>query len=141
MAERMIQANGVALCTEPFGDPADPPILLVMGIGGSMRSADRPESLRPVSNRFARRGHRVLCKPAHRLSLKELTLSVVACREGRTEPADLCVHRGQVTLVAAHRADSLSFASLPGSPCAPATNAPARRTTRRERAGGDPINS
>ena len=36
MAERMIEANGVALCTEPFGDPADPPILLVMGVGGSM---------------------------------------------------------------------------------------------------------
>jgi pimeloyl-ACP methyl ester carboxylesterase len=36
MAERMIQANGVQLCSEPFGDPADPPILLVMGIGASM---------------------------------------------------------------------------------------------------------
>lgn len=36
MAERMIEANGVVLCTEPFGDPADPAILLVMGIGGSM---------------------------------------------------------------------------------------------------------
>jgi pimeloyl-ACP methyl ester carboxylesterase len=36
VAERMIEANGVPLCTEPFGDPADPPILLVMGIGGSM---------------------------------------------------------------------------------------------------------
>jgi pimeloyl-ACP methyl ester carboxylesterase len=36
LAERMIEANGVELCTEPFGDPADPPILLVMGIGGSM---------------------------------------------------------------------------------------------------------
>ena len=36
MAERMIEANGVALCTESFGDAADPPILLVMGIGGSM---------------------------------------------------------------------------------------------------------
>jgi pimeloyl-ACP methyl ester carboxylesterase len=32
----MIEANGVGLCTEPFGDPADPPILLVMGVGGSM---------------------------------------------------------------------------------------------------------
>jgi pimeloyl-ACP methyl ester carboxylesterase len=32
----MIEANGVELCTEPFGDPADPPILLVMGTGGSM---------------------------------------------------------------------------------------------------------
>ena len=36
MTERMIEANGVELCTEPFGDPADPPILLVMGIGASM---------------------------------------------------------------------------------------------------------
>jgi pimeloyl-ACP methyl ester carboxylesterase len=36
VAERMIEANGVALCTEPFGDPADPPVLLIMGIGASM---------------------------------------------------------------------------------------------------------
>jgi hypothetical protein len=36
VAERMIEANGVELCTESFGDPADPPILLVMGIGASM---------------------------------------------------------------------------------------------------------
>jgi pimeloyl-ACP methyl ester carboxylesterase len=32
----MIEANGVDLCTEAFGDPADPQILLVMGVGGSM---------------------------------------------------------------------------------------------------------
>ncbi|MGH2685276.1 MAG: alpha/beta fold hydrolase [Actinomycetota bacterium] len=32
----MIEVNGVELCTEPFGDPADPPILLVMGSGASM---------------------------------------------------------------------------------------------------------
>src|SRR5918996_801764 len=31
----MIEANGVRLCTEPFGDPADPPILLITGIGGA----------------------------------------------------------------------------------------------------------
>jgi pimeloyl-ACP methyl ester carboxylesterase len=36
VAERLIEANGVELCTEAFGDPADPPILLVMGVGGSM---------------------------------------------------------------------------------------------------------
>jgi pimeloyl-ACP methyl ester carboxylesterase len=36
MAERMVEANGVELCTESFGDPADPPILLVMGTGASM---------------------------------------------------------------------------------------------------------
>ena len=36
MAERMVHANGVELCTEPFGDTEDSPILLVMGIGASM---------------------------------------------------------------------------------------------------------
>jgi pimeloyl-ACP methyl ester carboxylesterase len=36
MAERMIQANGVELCAEAFGDAADPPILLIMGSGASM---------------------------------------------------------------------------------------------------------
>jgi pimeloyl-ACP methyl ester carboxylesterase len=32
----MIESNGVELCTECFGDPADPPVLLVMGTGASM---------------------------------------------------------------------------------------------------------
>lgn len=32
----MIQVNGVELCTEPFGDPADRPTLLVQGVGASM---------------------------------------------------------------------------------------------------------
>jgi pimeloyl-ACP methyl ester carboxylesterase len=36
VAERMIDANGVELCAESFGDRADSPILLVMGIGASM---------------------------------------------------------------------------------------------------------
>jgi len=36
MAERMIATNGGELCTEPFGNPEDPPILLIMGIGASM---------------------------------------------------------------------------------------------------------
>jgi pimeloyl-ACP methyl ester carboxylesterase len=36
VVERMIEANGVELCTESFGRPSDPAILLVMGIGGSM---------------------------------------------------------------------------------------------------------
>jgi pimeloyl-ACP methyl ester carboxylesterase len=36
VAERTIDANGVKLCTEAFGEPTDPPILLVMGLGGSM---------------------------------------------------------------------------------------------------------
>jgi pimeloyl-ACP methyl ester carboxylesterase len=36
VAERTIEANGVQLCAEPFGDTAHPPILLIMGIGSSM---------------------------------------------------------------------------------------------------------
>jgi pimeloyl-ACP methyl ester carboxylesterase len=36
VAERMIEANGVELCTESFGDPADAAVLLVMGLGASM---------------------------------------------------------------------------------------------------------
>jgi pimeloyl-ACP methyl ester carboxylesterase len=36
VAERMIEANGVDLCTEPFGNPGDSPILLIMGVGASM---------------------------------------------------------------------------------------------------------
>ena len=32
----MIEANGVELCTEAFGDPDDPAILLVMGVSASM---------------------------------------------------------------------------------------------------------
>ncbi|MEU3337784.1 alpha/beta fold hydrolase [Streptomyces sp. NPDC002144] len=36
MAERMIDARGVSLCTESFGDRSDPPVLLVMGTGASM---------------------------------------------------------------------------------------------------------
>jgi pimeloyl-ACP methyl ester carboxylesterase len=36
VAERLIEANGVELCSEVFGDPADPPLLLEMGMGGSM---------------------------------------------------------------------------------------------------------
>lgn len=36
MPEHVVEAYGVELCTEPFGDPADPPVLLVMGTGASM---------------------------------------------------------------------------------------------------------
>jgi pimeloyl-ACP methyl ester carboxylesterase len=32
----MIETDGVELCAEAFGDPADPPVLLVMGSGASM---------------------------------------------------------------------------------------------------------
>lgn len=36
MAERIIEADGIELCAEAFGDPADPAVLLVQGLGASM---------------------------------------------------------------------------------------------------------
>lgn len=36
MTERTVEANGVELCTETFGDPAHSPLLLIMGTGASM---------------------------------------------------------------------------------------------------------
>lgn len=32
----MIQTAGIELCTESFGDPGEPPVLLIMGLGASM---------------------------------------------------------------------------------------------------------
>lgn len=34
--ERMIEANGIEICSDAFGDPSDPTILLIMGAGSSM---------------------------------------------------------------------------------------------------------
>ncbi|HEV8462495.1 MAG TPA: alpha/beta fold hydrolase [Gaiellaceae bacterium] len=36
MADRVVEAGGVELCMEPFGDPSEPAILLVQGLGASM---------------------------------------------------------------------------------------------------------
>jgi pimeloyl-ACP methyl ester carboxylesterase len=36
VVERVIAVSGIELCTESFGEPADPPVLLIMGVGASM---------------------------------------------------------------------------------------------------------
>jgi pimeloyl-ACP methyl ester carboxylesterase len=36
MVEQMIEANGVELCAESFGEPELPPVLLIMGTGASL---------------------------------------------------------------------------------------------------------
>jgi pimeloyl-ACP methyl ester carboxylesterase len=36
MSERIVEADGIELCTEAFGVPRDPPILLIHGLGASM---------------------------------------------------------------------------------------------------------
>jgi pimeloyl-ACP methyl ester carboxylesterase len=40
-SEKIVRANGVDICVETFGDPSDPPILLIMGVGGSMLAWDQ----------------------------------------------------------------------------------------------------
>lgn len=54
MAEKMIQANGIDICTEAFGDPRDVPILLVMGATASMLF--REDGFAPQARQGARRG-------------------------------------------------------------------------------------
>jgi pimeloyl-ACP methyl ester carboxylesterase len=36
MSERMVQANGIEICTESFGNPADPALLVIQGANASM---------------------------------------------------------------------------------------------------------
>jgi pimeloyl-ACP methyl ester carboxylesterase len=38
MTETMMSVNGIELCVETFGDPADPALLLIPGSGGSMET-------------------------------------------------------------------------------------------------------
>jgi hypothetical protein len=54
MTERMIEANELELCTESFGDPADPPILLIeaatrTSIPRSRAARARPKPVGPAS--------------------------------------------------------------------------------------------
>jgi pimeloyl-ACP methyl ester carboxylesterase len=42
VAERSLDVDGVSLCTEPFGEPTDPAVLLVMGLGASMLWWEEP---------------------------------------------------------------------------------------------------
>jgi hypothetical protein len=52
MAERMIEANGVELCAESFGDLADSPLLLVMGLGASPHPRQAVARTTSTSGRF-----------------------------------------------------------------------------------------
>jgi pimeloyl-ACP methyl ester carboxylesterase len=70
--ERLIEANGVELCAEAFGDPSDPPILLVMGTGGSMLWWEEGFCrMLAAGGRFVIRydprdtGRSVTCEPGH----------------------------------------------------------------------------
>jgi pimeloyl-ACP methyl ester carboxylesterase len=51
--DKLVQANGVELCVEGFGAPADPAILLVMGAAASMLSWEDEFCERLAGSRFA----------------------------------------------------------------------------------------
>lgn len=63
----MIEVDGVALCAEAFGDPADPPILLVMGVGASMLWWDEGFC------RMLADGHRFVIRYDHRDTGRSVT--------------------------------------------------------------------
>jgi pimeloyl-ACP methyl ester carboxylesterase len=76
MTDRILQANGVHLCAETFGDPADPALLLIHGAGNSMLSWDEALCARlAAGGRFAIRYdvRSVTCAPgAPNYTLRDL---------------------------------------------------------------------
>ncbi len=72
MTEVIVDANGAALCAEPFGKPTDPPILLVAGLGASMLWWDEGfcRTLAEAGRFVIRYDHRdtgrsTTCEPGH----------------------------------------------------------------------------
>jgi pimeloyl-ACP methyl ester carboxylesterase len=51
VSDHIVQANGVDLCVETFGDPGDPAILLIHGAGSSMLSWDEALCARLAAGR------------------------------------------------------------------------------------------
>jgi pimeloyl-ACP methyl ester carboxylesterase len=74
VAERMIGAKEVELCTESFGDPAHPAILLVAGLGSSMLWWDE-QFCRMLAD-----GHRFIIRYDHRDTGRSHT-----CQPGRPD--------------------------------------------------------
>ncbi len=72
MSEKIIQADGRSICTESFGDPADPTILLIMGAMASMLWWDEEFCRKLAAGgrhviRYDNRdtGRSVTCEPGH----------------------------------------------------------------------------
>jgi pimeloyl-ACP methyl ester carboxylesterase len=50
--EDFVSANGMRLCWDSFGDPADPPVILIMGMGAQMIGWDDEFCLQLAARRF-----------------------------------------------------------------------------------------
>jgi pimeloyl-ACP methyl ester carboxylesterase len=88
--ERIVQANGVDLCVDTFGEPADPAILLSHGVGNSMLSWDEELCARlAAGGRFVIRydirdaGRSVTYEPgAPEYTLRDLVADAVGLLDG-----------------------------------------------------------
>ena len=95
IVERLVDVNGVELCTESFGDPSSPPVLLVMGLGASMLWWDEGFCrLLAGSGRFVIRydhrdtGRSTTCEPGRPgYTAAELRTDALAVLDGYALPA------------------------------------------------------
>jgi pimeloyl-ACP methyl ester carboxylesterase len=133
--ERIVRANGVDLCAETFGDPADPPILLIHGAAASMLAWEEEfcERLAAGSRFVIRYDHRdtgrsVSYEPgAPPYTLRDLTADAVGLLDAFGLGSAHLVGRsmgGGIAMLAAldypHRVASLTLVGTsPGGPDLP----------------------
>jgi pimeloyl-ACP methyl ester carboxylesterase len=133
--EKIVRANGVDLCVETFGDPADPPILLIHGAAASMLAWEEEfcERLAAGSRFVIRYDHRdtgrsVSYEPgAPPYTLRDLTADAVGLLDAFGLGSTHLVGRsmgGGIAMLAAldysHRVASLTLVGTsPGGPDLP----------------------
>ena len=136
--ERIVHANGVDLCVETFGDPADPAILLIMGSSASMDWWEDEFCLRlAAGSRFVIRydhrdtGRSVSYEPgAPRYTLRDLVADAVGLLDtlglGRAHVVGMSMGGAIAQLVALDHPDRVASLTListsPGGPDLPPTS-------------------
>jgi pimeloyl-ACP methyl ester carboxylesterase len=95
--ERIVDVNGVELCAETFGEPADPPILLIAGASSSMLSWDEDLCARLAES------SRYVVRYDHRDTGRSVTYEPGAPGyTGRDLPADAVGLVGALEVAGAH---------------------------------------
>lgn len=131
--ERLIKANDVELCTETFGDPSDPPILL---IGATMLTwpdafCERLAALRRFVVRYDLRdvGRSTTVDPdAPGYTLRDLVADAAALLDALNLPAPTSSGRASAAGSPSSSPSTTRNASPPSRSSAPARSRPARST-------------
>jgi pimeloyl-ACP methyl ester carboxylesterase len=124
MAERIVTVDGAELCVDTFGDPADPSVLLIGGIGASMDywDADLCRQIAAAGRHVVRYDHRDTGrssssppgKPSY--SGEDLTLDAVRVLDAldiaRAHVVGVSMGGGIAQELAAHRPDRLASLTL-----------------------------